>query len=61
MKLNRIEAMISPLNVPSLNLIHRMHFVKEGLMKEHYLKDGIYEDSVVFSLLKADHSNRTLL
>ncbi len=51
MKLNRIEALIAPENVASLKLIHRFNFKQEGTLKNHYLKDGVYEDSVIFGLL----------
>ncbi|OYU96086.1 MAG: N-acetyltransferase [Bacteroidetes bacterium B1(2017)] len=54
MKLHRIEAMISPLNTPSLKLIHQNNFKYEGLMREHYLKNEVYEDSAVYSLLKSE-------
>jgi [ribosomal protein S5]-alanine N-acetyltransferase len=52
MNLNRIEALIGPTNTPSLKLVQRFGFTKEGTLREHYYKDGIAEDSVVFSLLK---------
>ena len=56
MKLHRIEAFVSPNNIPSLKLLERFGFQQEGLLKEHYLKSGVFEDSLVFSLLnkKAD-------
>ena len=54
MNLNRIEACISPNNQPSLNLINRLGFKKEGLMKSHYKIGGKYEDSIMFALLKED-------
>ena len=52
LKLHRIEAMVGVDNVPSLRLMEKYGFVQEGLMKEHYLRDGIYEDSLVFGLLR---------
>jgi len=54
MELNRIEALISPLNVPSQKLIHYIGFEQEGLLREHYRKDGIIEDSLIFGLLRKD-------
>ena len=51
MNLKRIEAMVSPTNVASLRIIQKLGFEREGLMKKHYLRDGIFEDSVVFGLL----------
>lgn len=37
MDFNRIEAFISPNNAPSLKLIQKMNFVKEGHFRQHYL------------------------
>ncbi|MFK7786620.1 MAG: GNAT family N-acetyltransferase [Crocinitomicaceae bacterium] len=52
MNLHRIEAFASPTNVPSVKLLEAHNFQKEGVLKEHYLKDGIYEDSAVYGLIK---------
>ena len=52
MNLHRIEALISPGNEPSLRLVNRLGFTKEGLLREHYLKNGKHEDSIFFSLLE---------
>jgi len=54
MGLNRIEALIGLNNVPSLTLVHRMGFLKEGVLREHYVNNGVAEDSVVFALLRRD-------
>jgi ribosomal-protein-alanine N-acetyltransferase len=52
MNLNRIEALIGPDNIASLNLVHRFGFIQEGILREHYCKNGLIEDSLVYSLLK---------
>lgn len=52
MDLHRVEAFISPSNLPSQRLVLGAGFTQEGLLKEHYLKDGQYHDSMVFGLLK---------
>lgn len=52
MNLHRVEAKISPGNLASLALIKSNHFTQEGLLRKDYLKDGIYEDSLIFSLLE---------
>ena len=51
MKLHRIEAMVGTYNIASLKIIEKLGFSKEGLMKAHYLRNGIFEDSLVFSLI----------
>ena len=54
MNLHRIEAMVSPANIPSLKLLQRFGFSEEGLLREHYLINGKYEDSKVYSLLQKE-------
>jgi ribosomal-protein-alanine N-acetyltransferase len=55
LNLNRIEACISPQNIPSLKLAAKYNFVKEGYLRQHYFTNGKLEDSIIFSLLKEDH------
>jgi ribosomal-protein-alanine N-acetyltransferase len=52
MNLHRIEAFASARNTPSVKLLNANNFKKEGVMKEHYLIDGVYEDSEVYAILK---------
>ena len=54
MNLHRIEAMAGVDNVPSLRILEKFGFTQEGHLREHYLRDGIYEDSLVFSLLRSE-------
>ena len=55
MNLHRIEALIAPGNIPSLKLLQRTGFTREGLLREHYMKGGRLEDSVIFSLLRPEY------
>lgn len=55
MQLNRVEAFISPTNNASIQLVKKFGFVKEGHLRQHYQKNGQFEDSVVYSLLKEEH------
>ena len=52
LKLHRVEALIDPLNEPSLKLLLHSGFSKEGTMREDYVVDGKNEDSDCYSLLK---------
>ena len=56
MNLHRIEAFIGPKNAPSLNLINKLNFRQEGLMREHFCKNDVMQDSLVFSLLKKEYN-----
>lgn len=54
MDLYRVEALASPKNTPSLQLLKRYGFQKEGLLRKHYMVNGELEDSILFSLLQPD-------
>ena len=51
LNLHRIEALVGSNNVPSLKIMEKEGFIKEGLLRQHYYLDGKYEDSLVFSKL----------
>ena len=52
LNLHRVEALIAAENQPSLKLLQRYGFIKEGTMREDYVVDGKNEDSECYSLLK---------
>ncbi len=52
LKLHRVEALIAAENEPSLRLLLRYGFSKEGTMREDYVVNGKNEDSDCYSLLK---------
>jgi len=54
MKLHRIEAMVGENNNASLRILEKFGFQYEGRLREHYLRDAVYEDSLVFSLLRGE-------
>lgn len=54
MGLHRIEAMVEPSNTPSLRIMELFGFTREGQLREHYLYNGVYQDSLVFSLLRKE-------
>lgn len=55
LKLHRIEALVGSQNIPSLKIMEKYHFIKEGLLRQHYYVFDKYEDSVVFSKLYSDY------
>lgn len=55
LNLHRIEALVGTENIPSLRLMEKNHFVKEGVLREHYFVSGTFEDSVMFSKLREEH------
>lgn len=55
MGLNRVEALIGRNNIPSIKLVKSLGFTEEAVLREHYCKNGIIEDSLCFSLLKREY------
>lgn len=51
MSLHRIEAFVASWNEPSVKLLLKNGFVKEGVAREHYFYEGKYEDSDFYSLI----------
>lgn len=51
LQLNRIEALVGIGNTPSLRLMEKNNFRKEGVLRQHVCMDGEFGDSVLFSLL----------
>ncbi len=55
LNLNRIEALVGAGNVPSLRLMEKFNFTKEGLLRQHAYASDKFEDSVMFSKLYHEH------
>lgn len=58
MNLFRIEALLSPENIPSKRLVQFYGFTEEGLLRSHYCKDDVLEDSAIYSILKPEFEGR---
>lgn len=54
MNLNRVEAYVAVWNIPSVKLLLKYHFTKEGTARGHYFTGQRYEDSDIYALLKED-------
>lgn len=54
LNLNRLEALVGAGNVPSLRLMEKYNFIREGVLRQHYLSEGRYEDSILFSKLAGE-------
>lgn len=55
MKLRRIEALAADYNTPSIKLLEHYGFKLEGVIREHYVVDGVNEDSVLYSIIRPDY------
>ncbi|MBX7052599.1 MAG: GNAT family N-acetyltransferase [Flavobacteriales bacterium] len=60
MKLHRVSALTADWNKASLAVLHKFGFTYEGTMRQDYMVDDQYEDSVCYSLLKHEWQSRKL-
>lgn len=58
LKLNRIEALVGIENVPSLRILEKNNFKKEGILRNHFCIADKYVDSVLFSLLLQEYNSQ---
>ena len=54
-KLHSIEANVNPENIPSIKLLERNNFKREGLFKENIFFDGKFFDTAIYSILSQSH------
>ncbi|ROZ76245.1 N-acetyltransferase [Ramlibacter sp. WS9] len=59
MNLRRLEAEIDPRNTSSAELLERLGFVQEGLLRQRWDLKGEVSDSGLYGLLRADWNRRT--
>jgi ribosomal-protein-alanine N-acetyltransferase len=54
MELNRIAATTHTENRRSQRVLQKLGFQREGLLREYYFRDGVYNDQILFSLLREE-------
>ncbi len=54
LRLHRIEAACLPHNAPSMRLLERNGFQREGLARAYLRINGVWQDHVLFALLETD-------
>jgi [ribosomal protein S5]-alanine N-acetyltransferase len=57
LKLHSIEARVSPRNQPSITLLERNNFIREGFFKEDFFANGQFYDSIQYSLINDGDKN----
>ena len=55
--LRKLIAFVHEDNAPSRKLLERVGFQGEGLLREHYLVNGIPSNEVIYGLLRDEISN----
>jgi len=54
MGLHRIYAQTSTQNAPSLAMLSKLDFVKEGILRQHTRRDDTWDDTVLMAILKGE-------
>lgn len=52
--LRKIIALVHDQNVPSCRLLERLGFTREGLLREHYVIEGVPVNEILFGLLSKE-------
>ena len=58
MKLQRVEAFVLPGNKPSIRILQKFGFRREGLLRRRFCSEGKMEPTLAFSLLPEEYQNR---
>jgi ribosomal-protein-alanine N-acetyltransferase len=58
MDLYRVEAFVSPYNRPSLAILHRLGFEREGCLRGHFRANGRQNDAWCYALLRPQWASR---
>lgn len=54
LRLHRLEAACIPTNLPSIRLLERVGFTREGLARQYLCINGVWEDHYLYALLAGD-------
>ena len=55
LKLHRVEAYITPKNIPSTRVVEKVGFVREGLMRKLLYINGEWVDHYMYAILQEDY------
>jgi ribosomal-protein-alanine N-acetyltransferase len=47
--LHRLQAEIDPKNQPSIHLVESLAFVREGILRENVVQNGVYADTAIYA------------
>jgi RimJ/RimL family protein N-acetyltransferase len=56
--LTRLEADVDPRNAPSIRIVEKLGFVREGLLRERWRVGGEVQDSLLLGLLRREWESR---
>jgi ribosomal-protein-alanine N-acetyltransferase len=59
LNLHRVEAACLPTNTPSIRLLEKAGFQREGYARNYLLINGSWQDHLLFACLAEDHASRS--
>ena len=59
LNLHRVEAACIPTNAPSIRVLEKCGFVREGLARRYLCINGVWQDHLLFGLLHEDFRGQT--
>ncbi len=59
LKKHRVIASLDPMNEPSVRLLEKLGFRREGVFRKSILVDGKWEDDLVYAILADEWTSRT--
>jgi ribosomal-protein-alanine N-acetyltransferase len=59
LNLHRVEAACMPTNTPSIRLLEKAGFQREGYARNYLLINGSWQDHLLFACLAEDHASRS--
>jgi len=59
LKKHRVTASLHPDNIPSIALLERVGFRREGLFRKSFLNNGVWEDDLIYAILADEWEGRS--
>jgi ribosomal-protein-alanine N-acetyltransferase len=57
LRLHRVEAAVQPVNEPSMRVLERVGFAREGLARRYLKINGVWQDHYLYAALDDDWLN----
>lgn len=58
LKMNRVEAYVSPQNIASIRVLEKAGFLQEGLLKQLLYINGYWEDHYIYAIIADEYKER---
>lgn len=58
LNLNKVYLRTSARFIEANKMYQKIGFVQEGVLRQHYYTNGVYEDKILYSILKDEYANK---